>query len=133
MQTIECAEGEQPRESDVTYLLAAAPTSAVPPTQNATTPNGAGVRDATLVVFCVDVSGSMAYFTEVDQVGQVSRLRAAQAALMRLLESLKQMYPNRRVALIAFEERVHIHGDGLLTYELIFCMAVTSLAMSIIP
>ena len=70
-------------------------------------------RDETLVVFCVDVSGSMNSDTQVGDAGaQVTRLRAARSAVLKQLESLKQTYPNRQVALITFESDVHIYGDG---------------------
>ena len=47
-------------------------------------------------------------------VTHVSRLRAAQAALDAQLEELAHTHPQRRVALIAFNNDVHIFGDGSL-------------------
>ena len=112
---MDCAEGQQPRESDVTYLLEPAPVSVAATSGDAA--SASAVRDETLVVFCVDVSGSMNSYTQVGDGGaQVSRLRAAQAAVSKQLEALKQTYPDRRVALITFESDVHIYGDGVLLF-----------------
>lgn len=49
-------EDEKPREADVTYMLEPA---------LATTASGPTGLDESLVVFCVDVSGSMCVTTEV--------------------------------------------------------------------
>uniref|UniRef100_A0A8C4HBN9 VWFA domain-containing protein n=1 Tax=Dicentrarchus labrax TaxID=13489 RepID=A0A8C4HBN9_DICLA len=53
----------------------------------------------TLVVFCVDISGSMSVTTEV----------------CRALTSLLQQSPRRRVALVTFSDDVVIYGDGTST------------------
>ena len=63
-----------------------------------------------MLVFCVDVSGSMSSWTEVERV---SRLRAAQAAVTQQLQTLAKDTPNRRVALLTFESAVCIYGDGI--------------------
>ena len=107
-------EGQQPHESDVTFLLEPAPTLAMAASDE---PSAKG-RDETVVVFCVDVSGSMNTPVK-DMTGTfsgVTRLSAAQTAIKRQLDSLKQKFPYRRVALVAFESEVHIYGDGLPTY-----------------
>ncbi|XP_029932590.1 circularly permutated Ras protein 1 isoform X2 [Myripristis murdjan] len=72
----------------------------------------------TLVVFCVDTSGSMSVTTEVTcarMIGSptyISRLKAIQDALQRALSSLLQHSPRRRVALVTFSDEVVIYGDG---------------------
>ncbi|XP_006803499.1 uncharacterized protein si:dkey-9k7.3 [Neolamprologus brichardi] len=70
----------------------------------------------TLVVFCVDTSGSMSVTTEVPSsngsVTYVSRLEGMQDALYRALFTIKQRSPHRRVALVTFNDEVVIYGDG---------------------
>ncbi|XP_035004229.1 circularly permutated Ras protein 1 isoform X1 [Hippoglossus stenolepis] len=69
-----------------------------------------------LVVFCVDISGSMSVTTEVPSGSAlpvyVSRLEGIQDALQRALSSMLQDSPRRRVALVTFSDEVVIYGDG---------------------
>ncbi|XP_053271875.1 circularly permutated Ras protein 1 isoform X1 [Pleuronectes platessa] len=69
-----------------------------------------------LVVFCVDISGSMSVTTEVPSSSAlpvyVSRLEGIQDALQRALSSMLQDSPRRRVALVTFSDEVVIYGDG---------------------
>ncbi|KAJ8262605.1 hypothetical protein GJAV_G00168280 [Gymnothorax javanicus] len=71
-----------------------------------------------LVVFCVDISGSMSVTYEVTAGSTVrsptyvSRLQSVQDALKRALSSLLQTSPHRRVALITFNDEVTVYGDG---------------------
>ncbi|XP_035849686.1 circularly permutated Ras protein 1 isoform X1 [Sander lucioperca] len=73
----------------------------------------------TLVVFCVDISGSMIVTTEVTSSSgspkYISRLEGIQDALQRALSSLLQQSPRRRVALVTFNDEVVIYGDGTST------------------
>ncbi|XP_041635788.1 circularly permutated Ras protein 1 [Cheilinus undulatus] len=73
----------------------------------------------TLVVFCVDISGSMSVTTEVTKssgsIAHISRLESMQDALQRALTSLLQESPHRRVALVTFNDDVVIYGDGTST------------------
>ncbi|XP_060888044.1 circularly permutated Ras protein 1 isoform X2 [Labrus mixtus] len=72
----------------------------------------------TLVVFCVDISGSMSVTTEVTTssgTAHISRLQSMQDALQRALTSLLQQSPHRRVALVTFNDDVVIYGDGTST------------------
>lgn len=73
----------------------------------------------TLVVFCVDISGSMVVTTEVPSSSgsptYISRLEGIQDALQRALLSLLQQSPRRRVALVTFNDEVVIYGDGTST------------------
>ncbi|XP_034020768.1 circularly permutated Ras protein 1 isoform X2 [Thalassophryne amazonica] len=73
----------------------------------------------TVVVFCVDTSGSMSVTTEVvsseGSSTYVSRLESIQDALQRALSSLLQHAPRRRVALVTFSDEVVIYGDGTST------------------
>ncbi|XP_066564794.1 circularly permutated Ras protein 1 isoform X2 [Amia ocellicauda] len=68
-----------------------------------------------LVVFCVDVSGSMSITTEVIDSGQtvyLSRLQVLQQCLLSSLSFLCDSTPNSRVALITFNNQVTVHGVG---------------------
>ncbi|XP_073330514.1 circularly permutated Ras protein 1 [Pagrus major] len=73
----------------------------------------------TLVVFCVDISGSMSVTTEVTSSSgsqtYISRLEGIQDALQRALSTLLQQTPLRRVALVTFNDEVVIYGDGTST------------------
>lgn len=70
----------------------------------------------TLVVFCVDISGSMSVTTEVasgsSSAVYMSRLEGVQDALQRALMSMQQQSPHRRVALVTFNDEVVLYGDG---------------------
>ncbi|KAI8791606.1 circularly permutated Ras protein 1-like [Biomphalaria glabrata] len=127
---------EVPTTEDVTYLLEPAMTTA------ASTMSG---LDQSLVIFCVDTSGSMCVTTEIsgsiklrgtsqlkrlhsfieaDEIDQrlpsqlghsvtyISRLQAMQAAVDHQLGEMAKNHPNRRVALITFNNEVTIVGDG---------------------
>ncbi|XP_062239845.1 circularly permutated Ras protein 1 [Platichthys flesus] len=69
-----------------------------------------------LVVFCVDISGSMSVTTKVPSSSAlpvyVSRLEGIQDALQRALSSMLQDSPRRRVALVTFSDEAVIYGDG---------------------
>ncbi|KAK3097067.1 hypothetical protein FSP39_006081 [Pinctada imbricata] len=125
---------EIPKNNDVTFMLE--------PSLSTSTSGPTGL-DESLVIFCVDISGSMCVTTEVpgrinlrgssnlnrlqslntdrsDQylpnqrrnVTYISRLQAAQAAVDHQLEEMIRQHPNRRVALIAFNNEVSVIGDG---------------------
>ncbi|XP_059169853.1 circularly permutated Ras protein 1-like [Physella acuta] len=127
---------EIPTAEDVTYLMEPAMTT------TASTMSG---LDQSLVIFCVDTSGSMCVtseisgtiklrgtsqlrrlesFVELDEVDQrlpsqrgqsvtyISRLQAMQAAVDHQLGEMAKNHPNRRVALITFNNEVKIVGDG---------------------
>ncbi|KAK5608179.1 hypothetical protein CRENBAI_003088 [Crenichthys baileyi] len=73
----------------------------------------------TMVVFCVDISGSMIVTTEVTSDSgstvHVSRLEGIQDALQRTLTFALEKTPHRRVALVTFNNEVVIYGDGTRT------------------
>ncbi|CAG2205371.1 unnamed protein product [Mytilus edulis] len=120
---INVMDEEIPKEEDVTFMLEPA---------LSTTSAGPSGTDESLVIFCIDISGSMCVTTEVPgrldwikkswrntgrydvcrDVTQVSRLQAAQAAVDHQLEEMIKEHPNRRVALIAFSSEVIVVGDG---------------------
>ncbi|KAM4537120.1 circularly permutated Ras protein 1 isoform 1-T1 [Odontesthes bonariensis] len=70
----------------------------------------------TLVIFCVDISGSMSVTTEIasdtGSTVHISRLEGIQGALQRTLTSMLQQSPHRRVALVTFNDEVVVYGDG---------------------
>lgn len=72
--------------------------------------------DDSVVVFCVDISGSMSVTAKVpsnsDSPVYISRLKGIQDALQGALTSLLQQSPRRRVALVAFSNEVVVYGDG---------------------
>uniref|UniRef100_A0A3B3TSG1 Si:dkey-9k7.3 n=1 Tax=Poecilia latipinna TaxID=48699 RepID=A0A3B3TSG1_9TELE len=69
----------------------------------------------TMVVFCVDISGSMTVTTEVGPTLHISRLEGIQDALQKTLTFTLQQTPHRRVALVTFNDEVVIYGDGSRT------------------
>lgn len=129
---LDIEEEEIPRINDVTFMLEPAPSTAA---------SGLTGKDESLVIFCVDISGSMSVTSQVpgrinlrgsmarhqslnteraDQylprqrrdVTYISRLQAVQAAVDHQLEEMIKQHPNRRVALITFNNEVTIVGDG---------------------
>lgn len=121
---------ERPRSNQLDYLVAPAPSTA---------PKS---LDSSMVIFCIDTSGSMCVTSEIDgriklrgggpslghlrqpgdgdqrlpgqrrNVTYVSRLQAVQAAVQTQIETLAREAPNKRVALLTFCSDVKIHGDG---------------------
>ncbi|XP_050393122.1 circularly permutated Ras protein 1 isoform X2 [Patella vulgata] len=138
---VDVEDGEIPAVEDVTFLIEAGLST------EAAGPSG---QDESIVVFCIDVSGSMCVTTEVpghvnfrrsanmDALGRfnrggedqylphqnrnvtnVSRLQAMQAAVDKQLEDLIKDHPNRRVAIIAFNNELLVMGDGSTTDQTI--------------
>ncbi|XP_072129134.1 circularly permutated Ras protein 1-like isoform X2 [Mobula birostris] len=77
--------------------------------------------DDPVVVFCVDISGSMSVtFEQVTGKSNskslyISRLQAVQEAVNQSLNYLFETSPRTRVALVTFNNEVTIYGDGLGT------------------
>ncbi|XP_043561948.1 circularly permutated Ras protein 1 [Chiloscyllium plagiosum] len=75
--------------------------------------------DDSLVVFCIDVSGSMCATNEIEvsddssRTVHVSRLQSVQEAILRSLSLMTQTCPQKRVALVTFNDEVTVYGDGL--------------------
>lgn len=105
---VECAEGEQPRAADITFLLEAAPPTDASNAEAVASAPSAVSGDDSLVVFAVDVSGSM----DSGAGAGTSRLQTAKAAIIKQLDQLENEFPRRRVALLTFSEGVDIYGDG---------------------
>uniref|UniRef100_UPI00398F5C58 circularly permutated Ras protein 1-like n=1 Tax=Pristiophorus japonicus TaxID=55135 RepID=UPI00398F5C58 len=71
--------------------------------------------DDSLVVFCVDISGSMCVTNEIEEgsrIVHISRLQSVQEAILRSLNHMTQTCPQKRVALVTFNDEVTIYGDG---------------------
>eukprot|EP01027_Heterolobosea_sp_BB2_P022425 GEZU01033021.1.p1 GENE.GEZU01033021.1~~GEZU01033021.1.p1 ORF type:complete len:968 (+),score=243.56 GEZU01033021.1:73-2976(+) len=85
-------------------------------------------RDDALVIFCIDISGSMSV-TQTIPIGHslvrikgvpvnsehISRLQCARAAMDIQLDELFKHHPNKRVVLITFNAHVTVYGDGTST------------------
>ncbi|XP_073458935.1 uncharacterized protein [Aquarana catesbeiana] len=74
----------------------------------------------TMLVFCIDISGSMSVTIEVpqDQTNNCndhniyqSRMEAMKSGLIATLHFLHKQHPRRRVALVTFSDQVKIYGD----------------------
>lgn len=108
-----------PTEDDVTYLVES--------------PKDIPIDDDSIIVFCIDISGSMNVTEKIDglvcmksfeskmkrfelETGEkyitnenetyISRLDSLQLAVEQNLEILRLKYPNKRVFLIAFNDNV---------------------------
>ncbi|EFA80461.1 type A von Willebrand factor domain-containing protein [Heterostelium album PN500] len=86
-------------------------------------------KEESIIVYCIDVSGSMGITTEVPQLqsewknlrnkgsapsgpSYISRLECVQSSLPTMLDRLVIQCPNRRVVLITFSDEVVIHGQS---------------------
>lgn len=131
---VQLEEEEKPKNETVEFLLE--------PAASKTSMEGAGSQ---VVIFAVDISGSMCSSTEVPgnfklkgnkanafdlqagddrhqhlpgsnrNVTYVSRLQCVQAAIEAQLEMMANQTPNARVALVTFNRDVTIYGDCLTT------------------
>ncbi len=83
-------------------------------------------NDESMVIFCVDISGSMSTNTPVTgEVNfpealqrrmpsrtRINRLQCVQAAVHTHLQSMAKDFPNQHPVLITFSETVTVYGDG---------------------
>lgn len=115
-------EEEVPKALELTYYLEGPQTAS----GNEHRPES-NSGDTSAIVFCVDVSGSMACSKQVsgmfqlrtrrNQVTQgnftnVTRLECVQAAVESQLKSIFESTPNKKVGLVSFSSYVEIIGDG---------------------
>uniref|UniRef100_A0A3B3CAJ2 VWFA domain-containing protein n=1 Tax=Oryzias melastigma TaxID=30732 RepID=A0A3B3CAJ2_ORYME len=63
-----------------------------------------------LILFCIDVSGSMSITSEVLDGEHISRLQFVQEAVVQCVQRLSEQQPDTRVGLITFSYQVTIHG-----------------------
>jgi hypothetical protein len=110
-------EMELPKDDIMEYMLA-------PP------PHNDQAENDEIVVYCVDVSGSMCVTTEVPALqgewkklrsggggnagdkSYISRLECVQSAMQTMLDRTAIQYPKKRAVLITFNNEVTIFGDG---------------------
>ncbi|KAM9980226.1 hypothetical protein ACTFIZ_006498 [Dictyostelium cf. discoideum] len=97
-------------------------------------------KDDSFVIFCIDISGSMEVTQSVNglsipsslvsnpgihdnepssyekqaltKVSYVSRLQCVQIGLLHQIESIAEKYPNKRVGIVTFSDKVTMFGDG---------------------
>eukprot|EP00049_Salpingoeca_infusionum_P015123 m.290260 g.290260 ORF g.290260 m.290260 type:complete len:966 (+) comp15816_c0_seq16:132-3029(+) len=95
------------------------------PVTQTPSPGEAATRDNNLVVFCIDISGSMNCTLEVPSLlsewasakggasaqgpKYVSRLDCVKSAVIKQLQHLSTQHPNRRVALVTFESQLQVY------------------------
>eukprot|EP00051_Salpingoeca_urceolata_P006255 m.83027 g.83027 ORF g.83027 m.83027 type:complete len:861 (-) comp14748_c0_seq2:161-2743(-) len=126
--TVHVDDDQVPTEPCVDYLLSPAPRPA-PILDQDDGDEIQGSTDDGLVVYIVDVSGSMGQNVQLpslqaewkaardgtNTIGNgtyASRLDCMRSAITKQLEHLTVMHPKKRVALVTFSSQVHVHGDG---------------------
>jgi actin-related protein len=98
-------KAEVPSDADAAYVLLPAAASAAAST-------AAKAPSRPLVVFCVDISGSMSVTAEVGGK-HVSRLDAMKQAIVKQIDELRASEPSTVVAVITFGNNVTLYGsDG---------------------
>ncbi|XP_029312478.1 circularly permutated Ras protein 1-like [Cottoperca gobio] len=71
-----------------------------------------------LLLFCIDISGSMSITSQVSEGEQVvhrSRLQFVQEAVLQCVQRLSEQQPDIRVGLITFNHQVTMHGNENFT------------------
>ncbi|OCT70919.1 circularly permutated Ras protein 1 isoform X2 [Xenopus laevis] len=76
--------------------------------------------DDSILIFCVDISGSMSVTSEIEndmsfngnQALYITRMEALKSGLLQSLDYLYSQHPKKRVVLITFSDQVMIYGDG---------------------
>ncbi|KAE8593894.1 hypothetical protein XENTR_v10019365 [Xenopus tropicalis] len=76
--------------------------------------------DDSILIFCVDISGSMSVTSEIESEQNlngnhalyITRMEALKAGLLQSLDYLYNQHPKKRVVLITFSDQVMIYGDG---------------------
>ncbi|XP_042363995.1 circularly permutated Ras protein 1-like isoform X2 [Plectropomus leopardus] len=71
-----------------------------------------------LLLFCIDISGSMSITSQVSEGEQVfhrSRLQFLQEAVLQCVHRLSEQKPDMRVGLITFNHQVTVHGNENFT------------------
>ncbi|XP_044134134.1 uncharacterized protein LOC122926726 [Bufo gargarizans] len=78
-------------------------------------------HDQSMIIFCIDISGSMSVTTEVTQdqsndynIMYKSRMEAVKSALDQTLDFLHEQNSKKRVALVTFSDQVKLYGDGTI-------------------
>jgi hypothetical protein len=127
-KNLEATSDEVPSAPSVDYLLTPVAPSA-PPSEAAVS------SDDGLVIFCLDLSGSMGVTIKVPPLQAewkrlrggtapagsdfISRQGCLQLAVEKQLEYLRYTHPNKRVLLLTFSTVVTVVGDGFASKRLI--------------
>ncbi|XP_041830567.1 circularly permutated Ras protein 1-like isoform X2 [Melanotaenia boesemani] len=76
----------------------------------------------TLLLFCIDVSGSMSITSQVmegEHIVYKSRLQFVQEAVLQCVQTLSEQHPDIQVGLVTFNYHVTVHGhEGLPSHTL---------------
>eukprot|EP01080_Neovahlkampfia_damariscottae_P008555 gene8555-378_t len=111
---------------------------------------GKRLKDDKLIIFLLDISGSMSQSNEIPKgfglmkikaiderkrkfeelgfddidfsnqtITHVTRMESLQSAVQLQLEEICKQYPNRRVLLITFNNKVNIIGDGIIKEQVV--------------
>ncbi|KAM9965776.1 hypothetical protein ACTFIR_005950 [Dictyostelium discoideum] len=114
-------QGEIPNKDSVEYVLSSPSTSS--------TTDGSK-REESIIIYCIDVSGSMGITTEVPSLqsewvnakkgvkgassgpSYISRLECVQSSIPTMIDRLSIQYPNKRVVLVTFSDEVMIYTQS---------------------
>ncbi|XP_071490582.1 circularly permutated Ras protein 1-like [Diadema antillarum] len=125
-ENLDIVDEEIPKEASVDYLLEAAPEKMEEATKSE---EGKQSSKAGTLLYCVDMSGSMAQTTQLPELqaawmqlnsrGQrqgnasITRLDCMKQAITRQLDFFEADEEcNKRVGIVTFESQVKVHGDG---------------------
>ncbi|XP_072166437.1 circularly permutated Ras protein 1-like [Diadema setosum] len=125
-ENLDIVDEEIPKDASVDYLLEAAPEKTE---EAAMSEEGKQSSKAGTLLYCVDMSGSMAQTTQLPELqaawmqlnsrGQrqgnssITRLECMKQAITRQLDFFEADEEcNKRVGIVTFESQVKVHGDG---------------------
>ncbi|KAN0036620.1 hypothetical protein ACTFIV_001922 [Dictyostelium citrinum] len=116
-------QGEIPNKDSVEYVLSS------PSTGNNGAADGSK-REESIIIYCIDVSGSMGITTEVPSLqsewvnakkgvkgsssapSYISRLECVQSSIPTMIDRLSIQYPNKRVVLVTFSDEVMVYTQN---------------------
>ncbi|KAN0035722.1 hypothetical protein ACTA71_005010 [Dictyostelium dimigraforme] len=115
--------GEIPNKDSVEYVLSSPSSSSGG--------NDGSKREESIIIYCIDVSGSMGITTEVPSLqsewvnakkgvkggassgpSYISRLECVQSSIPTMIDRLSIQYPNKRVVLVTFSDEVMIYTQS---------------------
>lgn len=97
-------EEEIPTSTEVTYLLEAAAQVEAAEEEKKAEKEAKKASDTISVVFCIDISGSMA---------SQNRLGLCKQAIMAQINAMAESNGKRKLGLVAFDHTVEVVGDGV--------------------
>ena len=92
---------EKPKSDTVSYIIEAAPVQTKAGTEETKKDECSLAKDIS-IVYCIDVSGSMAG----------SRLTAVQKTIRGQVNEMAEKHPERKIGIVTFTDNVRIIGDG---------------------